>query len=153
MLSGKPSLVISRGIVQQDELKRLCLTISDLMEGLRMAGYMDPSEVCTAVMEANGTITAFPHSDRRPPHTGEMGVDPGYEGMPMILIMDGRLQRHNLRSARLDEKWLDDTLAARGVKGKDVFLCVIDTQGRMAVQDRKGKISQFEAMKAEEVKW
>lgn len=153
VLSGKPSLVISRGIVQQDELKRLCLTISDLMEGLRMAGYMDPSEVCTAVMEANGTITAFPHSDRRPPHTGEMGVDPGYEGMPMILIMDGRLQRHNLRSARLDEKWLDDTLAARGMKGKDVFLCVIDTQGRMAVQDRQGKISQFEAMKAEEVKW
>lgn len=153
VLSGKPSLVIAKGIVQQEELQRQCLTLSDLMEGLRMAGYMDPSEVCTAVMEANGTITAFPHADRRPPHTGEMGIDPGYEGMPMVLIMDGRLQRHNLSSAQLDENWLRDTLAAQGLEGKEVFLCVIDTQGRMAVQDRQGNLSQFEAMKAEEVKW
>lgn len=153
VLSGKPSLIVAKGIIQQDELKRLCLTLSDLMEGLRMAGYMDPSEVCTAVMEANGTITAFPHSDKRPPYTSEMGVDPGYEGMPMALVMDGRLQRHNLRSAQLDEKWLTDTLLARNMKLEDVFLCVVDTQGRMAVQDRQGNLSQFEVLKAEEVKW
>lgn len=153
VLSGKPSLVISKGVIQQDELKRLCLTLSDLMEGLRMAGYLDPNEVCTAVMEANGTITAFPHGSKRPPQTGETGIDPGYEGMPMVLIMDGRLQPHNLKSAYLDEKWLADTLAARALDMKDVFMCVIDTQGRMTIQDRSGNLSQFEAINAGEVKW
>lgn len=153
VLSGKPSLVISKGVIQQDELKRLCLTLSDLMEGLRMAGYLDPGEVCTAVMEANGTITAFPHSDKRAVYTSESGVDPGYEGMPMVLIMDGRLQPHNLKSAQLEEKWLLDALAAREKKIEDIFLCVVDTQGRMTIQDRSGNVAQFEAMKADEVKW
>ena len=73
--------------------------------------------------------------------------------MPMVLVMDGRLQPHNLKSAHLDEQWLRDTLAARGMEIKDVFLCVVDTQGRMALQDRGGNISQFEAIRADEVKW
>ena len=122
VLSGKPSLIISKGIIQQDELKRLCLTLSDLTEGLRMAGFMDPSEVGTAVMEANGTITAFPRASRRPVTTGEMNIDPGYEGMPMVLIMDGRLQVHNLSSAMLEEKWLETALNNRGLTAEGVFL-------------------------------
>ena len=152
-LSGKPSLLISKGIIQQDELKRLCLTLSDLLEGLRTAGYLDPSEVGTAVMEANGTITAFPRSSRRPPTTKEMNVDAGYEGMPMVLVMDGRLQKHNLQSAQLTEQWLTGVLSERRLCLPDVFLCIIDTQGLMTLQDRSGNISRFQAVKADEVKW
>ena len=153
VISGKPSLIISKGVIQQEELKRLCLTLADLMEGLRMAGYLDPSEVGTAVMEANGAITAFPRSDYRPVNTGEMNVDAGYEGMPMALIMDGRLQKHNLRSAQLDERWLETTLKGKGLAREAVLLCVIDTQGRMTIQDMGGCLFRFQAIDAGEVKW
>lgn len=153
VISGKPSLVISKGIIQQDELKRLCLTLSDLMEGLRMAGFLDPEEVGTAVMEANGVITAFPRSSRRPVSTEEMNVDAGYEGIPMALIMDGRLQTHNLQSAQLDEKWLKKTLSGRGLDPAGIFLCLVDTQGRMTIQDREGNLYRFQAIDAGEVKW
>lgn len=152
-ISGKPSLIISKGVVRQEELKRLCLTLSDLLEGLRGAGYLDPAEVGTAVMEANGVITAFPRSDRRPVSVGEMSMDAGYEGMPMTLIMDGRLQQHNLQCARLDKTWLESKLAGRSLCVEDVFLCSIDTQGRMTIQDRGGNLSQFQALDAKEVGW
>ena len=32
-------------------------------------------------------------------------------------------------------------------------LCVIDTQGRMTLQDRAGNLMQFQALDAGEVKW
>jgi len=153
VLSGKPSLIISKGIIQQDELKRLCLTLSDLMEGLRMAGFLDPEEVGTAVMEANGSITAFPRSSRRPVSTEEMKIDAGYEGLPMALIMDGRLQMNNLRSAQLEEKWLREVLKKKGLEPEAVFLLMIDTQGRMTIQDREGNLYRFQAMDAGGVKW
>lgn len=153
LISGKPSIIISRGVIQQKELRRLCLTVSDLMEGLRTAGILDPAEVGTAVMEANGTITAFPASGRRPVNTQEMNVQPGYEGMPMILIMDGRVQVHNMSAARMEEARLMQLLAGRGLDRKAVFLCSVDTQGRMTVQDRDGNIHQFQAMRPEEVTW
>lgn len=153
LLSGKPSLIVSKGVIQQDELKKLNLTLSDLLEGIRACGILDPGEVCTAIMEANGTISAFPFSDRRPPQTGEMGIDPGYEGMPMILIMDGRVQDNNLQSAQLDKKWLRAQLTGRGLAPEGVFLCVLDTQGRLSIQDRHGNLWQFQAIAPGEVKW
>jgi len=153
LISGKPSIVISKGIIQQEELKRLCLSVSDLLEGLRTAGILDPAEVGTAVMEANGTITAFPRSTHRPVNTKEMNIDAGYEGMPMVLIMDGRIQIHNLTTAQLEEKWLSRTLAGQGLTEEQVFLCSVDTQGRMTVQDRRGNLTQFQAIEAGEVKW
>lgn len=152
-ISGKPSLIISRGVIQQQELKRLCLTLSDVLEGLRAAGILDVNEVGTAVMEANGTITAFPKAEFRPVSAGEMQVKPPYEGLPMVLVMDGRVQKHNLTSARLDEKWLQDALSAQGLAEDQVFLGSLDTQGRMTVQDRLGNVVQFQAIRADEVKW
>ena len=92
VISGKPTLVISRGVIDRKELNRLCLSLSDLLEGLRGAGFLDPTEVGTAVVEANGTISAFADARKRPPNTAELQLSPGYEGLPMILIMDGRLQ-------------------------------------------------------------
>ncbi len=153
LISGKPSVVISRGVVQEKELKRLCLTLSDLLEGLRCAGILDPSEVGTAVMEANGVITAFPSAQKRAVSTQEMNIDPGYEGLPMVLIMDGRLQKHNLQSAQLSEAWLRRKLSERGLSEQQVFLCSIDTHGRMALQDRCGELVQFQAIPENEVKW
>lgn len=153
VISGKPSLIVSKGVIQQDELRRLNLTLADLLEGVRACGILDPGEVCTAIMESNGTISAFPFSDKRPPQTGEMGLDPGYEGMPMILIMDGRVQKNNLSSAQLDEKWLEGQLSRRSLCPGDVFLGVLDTQGRLSVQDRQGNVVQLQAIAPGEVKW
>ena len=153
LISGTPSIIISKGVIQQEELKRLCLSVSDLLEGLRTAGILDPAEVGTAVMEANGTITAFPRSARRPVNAQEMNVDPGYEGMPMVLIMDGRIQVHNMTTAQLKEAWLTDLLNRQGLTREQVFLCSVDTQGRMAIQDRAGNLTQIQAINPGEVKW
>lgn len=152
-LSGKPSLIISKGVIQQDELKRLCLTLSDLLEGIRQAGIMDPAEVGTAILEADGSITAFPYAVKRPPNAEELSVDPGYEGLPMVLIMDGRVQAHNLSTARLERAWLNRQLTSQRLTEGDVFLASLDTHGRMSIQNRNGDLIQFQAIAPDEVQW
>ena len=59
VISGRPAVIMRDGVIDRTEMKRLCLTLSDLLEGLRSAGFLDPAEVGTAVVEANGTISAF----------------------------------------------------------------------------------------------
>lgn len=153
VISGKPSLIISKGVFQQEELKKLALNLSDVLEGIRGAGILDPAEVGTAVLEADGTISAFPRSSCRPPRNAEMGLDAGYEGMPMALVMDGRVQMQNLNAAHLSREWLDEQLRAKDLTERDVFLASIDTQGRLTVQDRAGNLSQYQAIPPSEVKW
>lgn len=151
IVSGKPSVVINRGIIDMKELNRLCLSLSDLLEGLRGAGFQDPAEVGTAVVEANGAISAFANSSSRPAYTSEMNVDPGYEGLPMILVMDGRLQKHNLSQTGFDEAWLTGVLEKTRIE--DVYLASLDTRGRMMIQQKDGSVRTLQAVDPGKVAW
>lgn len=152
-VSGKPTQVIRRGVIDRRELDRLCMSLSDLLEGLRTAGFLDPAEVGTAVVEANGNISAFAGSAFRPPTAAEMNLNPGYEGLPMILVMDGRIQPHNLRAVGKDEAWLEGLLSARGTCVKGVYLAGLDTRGGMNLQLKDGTIIRFAALMPSEVNW
>lgn len=153
VVSGKPTLVVNRGVIDQGALNKLCLSLSDLLEGLRGAGYLDPTRVGTAVVEANGTISAFDPAEQRPPGMREMGLSCAYEGLPAILIMDGRVQDNNLKLTGRDERWLRAMLSARGLAPESVYLASLDTQGRMTLQLKDGGLLRFQAMEAREVEW
>ena len=153
LVSGKPALVINKGQIDQRELDRLCLSISDLLEGLRAAGYLDPAEVGTAIVEANGAITAFPAGGERPPKASELDIAPGYEGLPLALITGGRVQPGNLGMTGRDRRWLEALLSSRGLAPKQVFLASLDTHGRMTLQLRGGELMRFSAMDESEVCW
>ncbi len=153
VLSGKPSVIVARGVWQQDEMRRLCLTLSDVLEGLRAAGILDPAEVETAVVEANGAISAFPRAGLRPATPEDLGVPAAYQGLPVMLVMDGRVQPGSLAAAFLDEAWLSARLEERNLAVKDVFFCSLSTRGVMTVQDRRGAVTQFQALDPGEVSW
>ena len=152
-ISGKPVVVIERGEIKQDEMRRLCISLSDLLEGLRGAGILDPSRAETAILEANGTLTAFTASRNRPPEAGEMNVPTQYEGMPLMLIMDGRVQSYNLQASGRDEAWLDSLLRPRNLRPRDVYLAALDTAGKLTLSLRGGGMLRFAAMRPDEVIW
>ncbi len=153
VISGKPVVVISKGVIDEKELDKLCMGLSDLMEGLRGCGILDSSEVGTAVVESNGTISAFPRSSRRPPVNSEMNIDAGYEGLPMILVMNGSIQPHNLKQCGRDEKWLRETLGNLGMTPEDTYFASVNTQGILTAQKKSGGPVCVQAIPAEEVVW
>lgn len=153
IISGKPTVVVSKGVIQRRELEKLCLSLADLMEGLRAAGFQHPSEVGTAIIESNGSISAFADAAHRSPQMMDMQLPTGYEGMPLHLIMDGRVQKHNLAVSGKDLVWLEGMLRPRGLSVKGVYLATLDTKGRMTLQMHDGGVLRFQAMNAREVTW
>jgi len=153
-VSGKPSIVISKGVIDQKEMEKLCMNLSDLLEGLRNAGVLNPLEVGTAIVEANGQMSVFPNGQSRPVSTLEMGVDPGYEGLPMVLVMDGHIQPHNLMQSGLDKAWLVSTLQNAETTVEKTYLASLDTQGRLLVQKKGGGMRVIEnAIDPQKVGW
>lgn len=153
LISGKPAVVISKGVVNEKELERLCISLSDLLEGLRGDGILDPAEVGTAIVEANGRISAFPRSSKRPPTTSEMGIDAGYEGLPIILVMDSRVQKNNLRQCGKDQKWLTEQLARVGLEIEDTYFAFVDTKGMLTAQRKGGGMEHTQVISPAEVVW
>ena len=153
IVSGKPVVVVSKGVINEAELRRLCLGLNDLMEGIRACGILDPAEVGTAVVEPNGSISAFPRSSRRPPVNAEMNIDAGYEGLPMILVMDGRIQRHNLEQCGRDETWLEEQLGKMDMHSSGTYFAGIDTKGLLTAQRMNGGTRSLQAIPPDEVVW
>ena len=153
IISGRPTVVVNRGVIQRKALNDLCLSPSDLLEGLRSAGFLDPAEVGTAIVEANGSITAFASAGERPVKASEMNLDPGYEGMPLLLVMDGRIQKRNLQTSGRDGAWLRGVLDRRGLAPEAVYLASLDTRGGLLLQLKDGSVQKFDALRPGEVSW
>ena len=152
-VSGRPQVVIRRGVIDRAALDKLCLSLSDLLEGLRTAGFLDPTKVGTAIVEANGGISAFADAEHRSPGTAELGIATGYEGMPLMLILDGRVQPANLARSGRDEAWLTQLLRDRGLRSDQVYLGMLDTAGRLVLQLRQGGTLRLNALSPEKVGW
>ena len=126
-----------------------------LLEELRTGGVLTPTEVGTAIMETSGKISVFPKSQHRALTPADMQVETGYEGIPLTLVMDGRLQKNNLPLCGQDEVWLRMQLNRMGFKSmRDVLLCYLDTDGRMTAHPYSASPpSRARVMEHSEVKW
>jgi Predicted membrane protein len=154
-VSGSPVVLMKDGVMQEKELRRICFSITDLLEELRGQGYLNPAEVGTAIMETGGKVSVFPKAPYRPVSPNDMGLDAGIDGIPLTLILDGRLQAANLKAGGLTENWLLKRIQTAGVNTfKEIFMCSLDTQGVLMVQAKnKAQVHYVQALDQAEIGW
>jgi uncharacterized membrane protein YcaP (DUF421 family) len=140
-LCGRPSLVVNRGVIVEEELKNIRLTISDLLALLRGKGARSIGEVEYAIIETDGTLSVLFKSDKRPLTPADMNIAPQQEVYPRLLIDNGAVRLDELRRAGLDDNWLKKPLAQLGIiQTEDVFIALLDDSKTLYVQPKCGKM-------------
>jgi len=135
LLTGAPSIIIRGGEIIESEMRRVRYNLSDLMLQLRLKGVSNIADVEAAILETNGELSVILKSQYRPVIPADLGIETEYEGLPLIIIMDGQINRVNLKQAGLDDVWLEARLRERGIDSVgDVLLASLDTLGRLFVQ-------------------
>ena len=156
IICGRPSVLVRNGKICEDELSRLCFDLSDLMEGIRSQGFVGLHEMGSVILETNGALSVVPSAGNRPATRDELGKETKYDGIPLTLILDGKLQKRTLAIAGRDEAWLRTLLTAQGIEQtKRVLIALLNTQGMLLVQEKgdDGRLLNIPAMKPEEVSW
>ena len=153
--SGRPTVVIHNGQIDYKALEKLCFNLNDLLEELRTGGVLTPTEVGTAIMETSGKLSVFPKSQNRPATPADFHIETGYEGIPLTLVMDGRLCKSNLPLCGKDVKWLEGQLKRLGYHSlRNVLLCYMDTDGRLTAHPYGDEPpGQVQALAQKEVIW
>ncbi len=132
LLFGKPSLLITRGVIDQREMRKNRFTLDELTQELRSQGAMDLSKIEYAILETNGKLTVIPFPAEKPVTAAMLGLGVEDGGCPFILICDGRVLSENLRRSGKDEAWLRDELQRRGAKSaREVFLLSVNAAGQV----------------------
>lgn len=154
-MSGQPTVLIRNGVICEKQMRKASMDLNDLMEAIRTAGILDPSEVGTAILEPGGQVNVFPKADYRSVSPDDLRLNVAREGLPLPLVMDGAIQQENLIRGKLSESWLRETAAECGYPdlSQVLFLC-LNTRGEMLLQG-KGKIKtdQKSVLPAEKVVW
>lgn len=133
IISGRPSILIANGVINQEEMRRLRYTIDDLLEELRLCGYMSISEVAWAVLETNGKLSVFPTSDNKPVTSGMMNLSPPDGSLPDTIISDGTVLEQTLQQTGHDTMWLQNQLAGVSLTADKVFLMTVNAQGQTII--------------------
>lgn len=139
--SGRSTILMKNGVILKENLRRATIDLNEFLGQARIAGFFDPNEIDTAILENNGQISFLPKSTHRPatPEDLQISVEPTSAWYDLIL--DGRLMEDNLKAAGREEGWLQAQLHAKGIgQRSEVFYAACDKQGRFfACRASEGK--------------
>ena len=119
LVSGSPLPIIKDGHVNEGAMRRLRLSVEDLLESLRQQDVFDIRQVQYAIAETNGHISVF-----RYPKAGEPPAS-----MPVVVVSDGKLCDWGMNLCNLTEAQLENILRKKRCRQEDVFLLTVTKEG------------------------
>ncbi|ABP67695.1 protein of unknown function DUF421 [Caldicellulosiruptor saccharolyticus DSM 8903] len=139
LVCGSPTILIAKGRVLEDALRKTRYSLNDLMEQLRIKGYFNIHDIEYAILETDGDISVIPKSQKRPVTPADLGIKTKYEGLPISVIVDGKVKKDILKYANISEQEVLVELKKRGINTpEEVFFACIDPEGNWFVQKKEG---------------
>ena len=136
LLCGRPSVIIRKGHLDIQEMRRNRLTVDELLEDLRCKGYTDPSKIWYAVLETNGQLSILPKNAIKPPVNQQLGHTVPDNELPVVVISDGQISESGLQQLGHDRLWLDQQL--KGKTPASLFLLLADRSGIIYEAKKEG---------------
>ncbi len=138
LLSGKSVVVIKNGEIDQKAMKKVRLTVLDLIELLRAQDVFSLDSVSYAVLEVNGSLSVLLKQEKQPATVGDLDIKTEKEGLPLPVISDGKIIYESICALKTTQEKVVDILTANNLKTKEVFLLNLDRYGNFTLIKRDG---------------
>jgi uncharacterized membrane protein YcaP (DUF421 family) len=139
IICGTPTVLIDKGRIMEDEMRRSRYNINDLIEQLRLKNYPNIADVEYAILETDGQLSVIPKAVKQPITAEDLKIPVEYEGLPLTLIIDGHVITDNLNKIQKDRQWLLKHVQSAGCSGLDrILLASIDSSGQLFIQTKSG---------------
>ncbi len=122
LLEGEPNVVIHKGMIKYEALKKAEIDINQLQSLLRQQGYFSIQEVEFAIVETNGMISVKAKPAFEQPKMNDLNLPLEQVNLPITLIIDGELIEENLKELGKSRHWLHEQLKNQGFKSHKEIL-------------------------------
>lgn len=141
-VNGNPIIVIDSNGINEKNLKKLFLTVEDLVEMCRNAGYFNLNDIQYAIIETNGMISVLPKSNMLPLVRQDMNVSGGASELGVVVISEGKVVIENLSSLHLSENEVLSFIAKQGYKSEKEIAALI-IYGKQCYLKKYGKRARY----------
>ncbi|WP_163583151.1 DUF421 domain-containing protein [Gracilibacillus saliphilus] len=135
MLEGRPSIVIHKGKLQREEMKKSKLDMNQLLHLLRSKDVFSIREVDYAILETDGTVSVLKKTGYQTPTRNDFNHPPEQVVLSFMLINDGEIITDSLREIGKDENWLKEELKKQEITSvQEVFYAEYEIGKNLYVQ-------------------
>ncbi len=136
-ISGKYTIVIENGKMIQKNMLKQKYNITELLEQLRINGVVKVDDVQYAILETSGQLSVILKASKQPVTAEQMLVMTEYEGLPINIILDGKVVKENLESANITVYDIEKRLESEELSIKDVFYANVNEKGEFYIQKKE----------------
>ena len=143
LISGKPSLVLTKNGVDIKELKKNSLSVEDLLESMRTAGYFSLDQLDYAIFESNGKLSAFEN----------LNANDKASSLPLLIISEGKINKRNVNLSGLSETQVKQFVKEQSQSVLGVEVMTLDGNGKVYFQAKRQKYKLLNLNLPQGVKW
>ena len=133
LMNGKSAVIIKNGVVDQQAMKNVRMTVLDLVELLRGQNVFDISTVAFAVLEVNGNLSILLKSSEQPATSGDLKLNKEAAVLPLPVISDGKLINESLKALETDSGKIKKILDDNDTVIENVFLMTMDRDAKFTL--------------------
>ena len=139
IMNGKSAVIIKNGVIDQNMMRQVRMTVLDLVELLRGQDVFDISTVAYAVLEVNGNLSVLLKSSEQPVTVNDIDIKKEKATLPLPVISDGKIIRESLDALEISEDDIKSTVKKNSTDIKDVFLMTMDRYGETSLIKMRDK--------------
>ncbi|MTN44612.1 DUF421 domain-containing protein [Turicibacter sanguinis] len=137
IINAKTLILVENGRIVDKNMRKLRLTINELMMKLREKDVFALEDVQFAIMESNGQLSVLIKANKKPVTPDDLDLKVESVSLVNDIIIDGKLIDKNLEMANINKKWLQSELKRKNIhKIEDVFYVGIDQNKKLAISVR-----------------
>ncbi len=106
LFDGKESIIIYKGNININEMKKLCYNFDDLVLQLRQKDIKSIMEVEYAILENNGKLSVFKYDDNNV--------------FPIPIVIAGKVEKEYLKLLGIDMKWIKNEVKKQNYKLEEI---------------------------------
>ncbi len=136
LASARPTVLIRHGVLDQVEMRRIRISIDELISEVRQSGIASLEDVDYAILEQNGKISIIAKRQASPPTAQDLNILLKETGIIHALVEDGEINDYNLKLLGYTRAWLHAHLQRKKKAARDVFFLGINDDGKIYCIDK-----------------
>lgn len=136
-IQGHPVIVIRDGNIDIAALRKLRMTVNDLLSALRQKDVFEISQVSYAIFETNGKISVLLKPESRNSTAKDIGLCPEDRGMPFAVVCDGKIIEETLEESGFDIIKVKKLILSSKMPVEKIMILTVDKNGISYIAEKE----------------
>ena len=133
LMQGHPVIIIRNGQIDVKALRKLRISLNDLLSALRQKDVFEISQVSYAIFETNGKISVLLMPGYRNATASDLNLKPEDNGMPFAVICDGNYNKNAAKEANINLEETKRIATRKNLTFKDILLMNVNNKKKYEI--------------------